>query len=177
MATNEDILGTWRITRMLDASNVAALDHRGASRLVGKLFIVEPDKVSLDSESCNDPEFARYHEDTVRYLREQAHASSWKLGLPLTVTVIDLSCTEALIKAHDKIVVLWKGVFFDAVKQVSPTPGKARQDKALSLARPRRDKVAVFDHDVRHDHSTIRGAHADITARSPAASPPGYTLP
>ncbi|WP_306395927.1 hypothetical protein [Telluria beijingensis] len=127
MSTNDDILGTWRITKMLDASNVAALDHREASRLVGKLFIVAPEKVSLNGESCTEPEFARHYEDTVRYLREEAHASSWKLGLPLTVTVIDLSCTEALIKGHDRIVVLWKGVFFDAVKQVSEAPGQARR--------------------------------------------------
>lgn len=125
--TNDDILGTWRITKMLDASNVAALDHREASRLVGKLFIVAPDKVSLNGESCDEPEFARHYEDTVRYLREEAHASSWKLGLPLTVTVIDLSCTEALIKAHDKIVVLWKGVFFDAERQAPNAPGQARR--------------------------------------------------
>lgn len=126
-STNDDILGTWRITRMLDASNVAALDHQEASRLVGKFFIVAPDKVSLDGESCDAPEFARHYEDTVRYLREEAHASSWKLGLPLTVTVIDLSCTEALIKAHDNIVVLWKGVFFDAIRHASNAPDQTRR--------------------------------------------------
>jgi hypothetical protein len=121
---NDDILGQWRITRILDASNVTALDDREAARLVGKLFVVEQGKVSLDGETCDEPEFTRHYEDAVRYLREEAHASSWKLGLPSTVAVIDLSCTEALIKGHDHIVVLWKGVFFDAVKQV---PGQARR--------------------------------------------------
>lgn len=122
---NDDILGQWRITRMLDASNVTALDDRQAARLVGKLFVVEPGKVSMDGEVCDEPEFTRHYEDAVRYLREEAHASSWKLGLPLTVTVIDLSCTEALVKGHDHIVVLWKGVFFDAVKQAPGLPGQA----------------------------------------------------
>jgi GH24 family phage-related lysozyme (muramidase) len=65
-------------------------------------------------------------EDTVRYLREEAHASSWKLGLPEVVTVIDLSCTEALVKGYDKIVVLWKGFFFDAVRK---DPGVGQQAK------------------------------------------------
>lgn len=123
---NDDILGEWRITKMLDASNVTALDDRQAARLVGKLFVVEPGKVSMDGEVCDEPEFTRHYEDAVRYLREEAHASSWKLGLPLTVTVIDLSCTEALIKNHDHIVVLWKGVFFDAVKQAPGLPGQAK---------------------------------------------------
>lgn len=52
---------------MLDAWNITAPDHTQASRLVGKLFIVEPDKVSLNGESCKEPEFVRHHEDTVRY--------------------------------------------------------------------------------------------------------------
>lgn len=113
----DDILGAWRITKVLDASNVTALDDKEAAQLVGKLFVVEPDKVSLAGEVCDKPEFERHYEDTVRYLREEAHASSWKLGLPSTVTVVDLACTEALIKGHDKVVILWKGVFFDAVRQ------------------------------------------------------------
>jgi hypothetical protein len=119
---NDDILGRWRITKVLDASNVTALDDKEAAQLVGKIFIVEPSKVSLAGEVCDEPEFERHYEDTVRYLREEAHASSWKLGLPGVVTVIDLSCTEALVKGYNKIVVLWKGVFFDAVKQDSSVP-------------------------------------------------------
>jgi hypothetical protein len=121
---NDDLIGRWRITKVLDASNITALDDKEASQLVGKIFIVEPDKVSLASEVCTEPEFERHYEDTVRYLREEAHASSWKLGLPEVVTVVDLSCTEALIKGYNKIVVLWKGVFFDAVKQEPSMPGQ-----------------------------------------------------
>jgi hypothetical protein len=109
---------------MLDASNVTALDDKQAAHLVGKIFTVEPDKVSLDGEVCGEPEFERHYEDTVRYLREEAHASSWKLGLPSTMTVVDLSCTEALIKGYDNIVILWKGVFFDAVRQQPVMPGQ-----------------------------------------------------
>lgn len=122
--SNDDILGTWRITKVLDASNVTALDDKEAARLVGKLFVVAPRKVSLDGDECQEPEFDRHYEDTVRYLREEAHASSWKLGLPSTVTVVDLACTEALIKGYDKIVILWKGVFFDAVRQMPGTRGQ-----------------------------------------------------
>jgi hypothetical protein len=44
------------------------------------------------------------------------------LGLPEVVTVNDLSCTAALVKGYNKIVVLWKGVLFDAVKQDSGVP-------------------------------------------------------
>lgn len=114
---NDDILGRWRITKVLDSSEISALDDKEAAALVGKAFIVEPDKVSLAGEVCKEPEFNRHYEDTVRYLREEAHASSWKLGLPEVVPIIDLSCAEALVKDSNKIVVYWKGFFFDAVKQ------------------------------------------------------------
>lgn len=114
---NDDILGTWRLTKVLDSSDISAIDDREAARLVGKTFIVRPDKVSLAGESCDAPDFNRHYEDTVRYLREEAHAPSGRLGLATVVTVVDLACTEALLKSHGKIVVYWKGYFFDAVKQ------------------------------------------------------------
>lgn len=114
---NDDILGRWRITKVLDSSDIAALDDKEAAAFVGKTFVVEPDKVSLSGQVCKRPDFNRHYEDTVRYLREEAHASSWKLGLPEVVTIIDLSCAEALVKGYNTIVVYWDGVFFDAVKQ------------------------------------------------------------
>lgn len=114
---NDDILGRWKLTKYLDSSDITALDDKEAEALVGKIFIVEPDKVTLGKDVCKQPDFNRHYEDTVRYLREDAHAASGKLGLPEVVTVVDLSCTEALFKRYDKIVILWKGIFFDAVKQ------------------------------------------------------------
>lgn len=114
---NDDILGRWRIKKVLDSSDISALDDKEAAALVGKTFIIEPDKVSLAGEVCKGPDFNRHYEDTVRYLREEAHASSWKLGLPEVVPIVDLSCAEALVKGYNKIVVYWKGFFFDAVKQ------------------------------------------------------------
>jgi hypothetical protein len=121
---NDDILGRWRITKVLDSSDISALDDKEAAALVGKIFIIEPDKVSLAGDVCKDPDFNRHYEDTVRYLREEAHASSWKLGLPEVVTIVDLSCAEALVKSYNKIVVYWQGFFFDAVKLEPGMPGQ-----------------------------------------------------
>ena len=39
-----------------------------------------------------------------------------KLGLPNPVTVIDLSCTSVFIKGANRLVIAWKGWFFDAVR-------------------------------------------------------------
>ena len=112
-----DLLGAWRITRVLDSSDIAALDDKQAAQLVGKSLVVGRDEISLAGVTCKEPDFAHHFEDTVRYLREEAHAASGKLGLPEVVEVIDLACTEVLRKQHDKVVLYWKGFFFDAVKQ------------------------------------------------------------
>ena len=113
---NDDIIGRWKLTKVLDSSQISALDDKEAARLVGKTLVIRKDKVSLAGESCEDPEFERHYEDTVRYLREEAHSASGRLGLPSVVTVVDLACTEALLKGPDRMVLYWKGFFFDAVK-------------------------------------------------------------
>jgi hypothetical protein len=114
---NDDILGTWKLIKVLDSSEISALDDKEAGKLIGKMLVIRPDKVTLAGESCDDPEFERHYEDTAKYLREEAHAAAGRLGLPEVVTVVDLACTEALMKGYNKIVVYWKGFFFEAVKQ------------------------------------------------------------
>lgn len=119
----DDIIGEWKLTKVLDSSQISSIDDRQAARLVGQILVVRPDKVILAGETCEKPDFERHYEDTVRYLREEAHASAGRLGLPTTVAVIDLACTEALLKGYDKIVVYWKGFFFDAVRHM-PAEGR-----------------------------------------------------
>jgi hypothetical protein len=122
---NDDILGMWRLTKVLDSSDISSIDDRQAASLVGKVLVIQPNKITLAGETCEHPDFERHYEDTVRYLREEAHAASGRLGLPEVVTVVDLACTEALIKRYDKIVVYWKGFFFDAVKYEAAAAGKS----------------------------------------------------
>ena len=123
-----DLLGTWRLTKVLDSSEISALDDKEAARLLGKTLVIARDKVSLAGETCKEPDFEHHFEDTVRYLREEAHAASGKLGLPEVVEVVDLACTEVLRKNHDKLVLYWKGFFFDMVRQESnAVPQQARR--------------------------------------------------
>lgn len=119
-----DLLGTWKLTKVLDSSEISSIDDRAAALLVGKVLVIDRDKVSLAGETCKDPEFERHYEDTARYLREEAHAASGRLGLPNVVMVVDLSCTEALLKSYDTIVIYWKGFFFDAVRQPPAANGQ-----------------------------------------------------
>ena len=115
-----DILGTWTLTKVLDSADVASLTDEQAAALVGKTMVVRRDGVVVDGEPCREPELTRHREDAAKYMREGYHARVGNLGLPDTVTVIDLDCTEAFLKSKGKIVVFWQGYFFDAMKQPQP---------------------------------------------------------
>ena len=112
-----DIFGTWTLTKVLDSADVASMNDKQAATLVGKTMVVRRDSVVFDGEPCRAPELTRHREPAAKYLREGYHARVGYLGLPNTVTVIDLDCTEAFVKSKGKIVVFWDGYFYDAIKQ------------------------------------------------------------
>jgi hypothetical protein len=115
-----DILGTWTLAKVLDSADIASLTDEQAAALVGKTMVVRRDGVMVDGEPCREPELTRHREDAAKYMREGYHARVGYLGLPDTITVIDLDCTEAFLKGRGKIVVFWQGYFFDATKQPLP---------------------------------------------------------
>jgi hypothetical protein len=112
-----DIVGTWTLTKVLDAADVASMDDKQAAALVGKTMVVRRDSVVFNGEPCRAPELTRHREPAAKYVREGYHARVGLLGLPDTITVVDLDCTEALLKSKGKIVVFWEGYFYDAVKK------------------------------------------------------------
>lgn len=112
-----DILGTWTLIKVLDSADVASLTDQQAAALIGKVMVVRRDSVMFNGEPCRAPELTRHREDAAKYMREGYHARVGYLGLPDTITVIDLDCTEAFLKTKEKIVVFWQGYFYDAVKQ------------------------------------------------------------
>ena len=112
-----DILGTWTLTKVLDSADVASLTDEQAAALVGKVVVIRRDSVMFDGEPCRAPELTRHREDAAKYMREGYHARVGYLGLPDTITVIDLDCTEAFQKSKGKIVVFWRGYFYDAMRQ------------------------------------------------------------
>lgn len=116
-----DILGTWTISKVLDAADVASLTDRQAAALIGKQIVVRRDGVMFNGEPYRAPDLTRHREPAAKFVREGYHARVGYLGLPNTITVIDLDCTEAFLKAKGKIVVFWQGYFFDAIKHPSAT--------------------------------------------------------
>jgi hypothetical protein len=119
----DDLVGTWTLTKVLDSSEISSIDDAEAAALVGKTLVITLDKVTVAGKSCRKPpRFTHHYEDAARYIRETAHAPVGRLGVPTTVEAVDLTCTEALIKGYNRIVIYWQGFFFDAVKQEQGQP-------------------------------------------------------
>lgn len=109
------VIGKWRLMKALDAAEISALDDREAQQLIGRVFTVSKRTVKVGKrDDCLPPSFETKIVEPNWYVREWAHASADLLGLPNPVTVVDLGCTNAFIKNRQRIVVFWKGWFFDA---------------------------------------------------------------
>lgn len=107
--TERSVIGKWRLTAALDASQITALDEHEAQQLVGKVFTVSQDQIKLGVRKCSASDFVAERVEPRLYFREQAHASASKLGLPNPVTVVNLGCTVAFIKTKDRLVIHWDG--------------------------------------------------------------------
>lgn len=116
---NLSVIGNWKLTKVLDSSEISALDDDQAAQLVGKIIRIAKDRVQLGDRVCSSPTFEATREDPRKHMEEQAHASAEKMGLPNPVTVVQISCTVVFVKAPNRLVVHWKGYFFDAVRQGS----------------------------------------------------------
>lgn len=114
---NTDIYGRWKIARILDYADISALSEQQARKLLGKTIVVAKDKLVIGGETCDAPSYERTIEDTAKTMREKGHVSSANMGLPEQVTVIDAGCTVIFLKAPDRIVIQWRGFYFDAVRQ------------------------------------------------------------
>jgi hypothetical protein len=111
------ILGTWTLTKVLDSADIVSLTDQQAAALVGKTMVVRRDSVMFNGEPCRAPDLAGHTEAAAKYMREGYHARVGYLGLPDTIKVIDLDCTEAFLKSKGRIVVFWRGYFFDAIRK------------------------------------------------------------
>lgn len=110
------VTGKWRLTAALDAADIASLDEREAQQLVGQVFVISKEKVKFDKRDCGPTGFEAVAVVPELHLREEFHASAQKLRLPDPVIVVDLSCTSVFIKNRNKLVIAWKGWFFEAIR-------------------------------------------------------------
>lgn len=111
------VIGKWKLTSVLDSADVSALDDDEAWKLVGKLLTISRDKVHIGAQVCDAPDFEVISGDRDEYFKRRAHASAANLGLPNPVTSVHISCAYVYKKSHERLVLNWQGVFFDAVRQ------------------------------------------------------------
>jgi hypothetical protein len=114
---DKSVIGKWKLTKVLDSSEISALDDDEAQRLVGQVLTISEKEVRLGQRTCKEPDFEVTRAETNEYFERSAHASAKKLGLPNPVTAIHINCTYVYKKAPGRVVVHWKGVFFDSVRQ------------------------------------------------------------
>ncbi len=77
---------------------------------------IRKDGARFGDYKCQPPNFETKSVEPNLYLQEQAGIDNSKIRLPNPVTVIDISCTQILIKKPDRAVIFWDGFFFEAVK-------------------------------------------------------------
>lgn len=113
---NADIFGRWRVIKVLDSADIAAMSDKQARALIGKRLEIGSMRLQFQGRTCKASAYVRKEVEPARYLREAWHARSGKLGLSDPVTVIDAQCTELFLKSKSHIVFNWDGFFFEAVK-------------------------------------------------------------
>lgn len=110
------VTGQWRFTKPIDSADIASLDEREAAQLVGHIFTIRKNKVAFGDRDCGDTEFEAKKVEPTLYLRREFKSNVAGLKLPNPVTVVEISCTAVFIRNPNRLVIFWKGWFFDAVR-------------------------------------------------------------
>ncbi|MBV6323733.1 hypothetical protein [Duganella violaceipulchra] len=114
---NADIYGRWRLAKVLDSADIAAMSDRQAKAMLGEEVLIAKDRFKIGKRTCDGPSYERSVDDLAKSFREEGHVSSVNMGLPDPVTSIDAGCTRVYLKAPGRIVVHWDGFYFDAVRK------------------------------------------------------------
>lgn len=115
-AIERTVTGQWRFTKPIDSADIASLDEREAAQLVGQIFTIRRDKVAFGEEDCGDTEFEAQKVEPTLYVRKGWNSNVDGLKLPNPVTAVEISCTTVFILNRSRLVIFWKGWFFDAVR-------------------------------------------------------------
>ena len=110
------VTGQWRFTKPIDSADITSLDEREAAQLVGHIFTISKDKVAFGDDDCGDTEFEAQNVEPTLYLRKGWNSNVERLKLPNPVTAVEISCTTVFIRSPNRLVIFWKGWFFDAVR-------------------------------------------------------------
>lgn len=112
----QEVIGQWKFTSVLDGVEITSIDEKQAKQLLGQVMTIRKDGTRFGTESCGTPSFESKQVETNVYVLQEAQISATKLGLPNSVTVVDIGCTQVFIKKPDHAVIFWDGFFFSAQK-------------------------------------------------------------
>jgi hypothetical protein len=115
--SGHDVIGRWKFTAVLDGTKITSMDEKEARRLLGHVMTIRKEGAKFDKEVCGHPDFVAERVEPDLYLKRAdpyVTASSLKLRNP--VTVVDISCTSVFIRNKNRLVIFWKGFYFDAVR-------------------------------------------------------------
>ena len=110
------VTGKWRFTKPIDSADITSLDEREAAQLVGHIFTIGKEKVAFGDDDCGDTEFKAQKVEPTLYLRKGWNSNVDGLKLPNPVTAVEISCTTVFIRNPNRLVIFWKGWFYDAVR-------------------------------------------------------------
>lgn len=113
----QEIIGRWRLTSVLDGTNIVSMDEKEAHNLVGHVFTIRKEGAEFEKHRCGRPDFDTERVEPNLYLREtDPYVTAKSLALPNPVTVIDISCTTVFVKNRNSLVIFWNGFYFNAVR-------------------------------------------------------------
>ena len=113
----QEITGRWKLTAVLDSTQIVSIDEKEARKLLGHVFTIRKEGARFGSHICGRPDFETERVETNLYLEKtDPYVNAKSLALPNPVTVVDIACTSVFIKNKDRIVIFWDGFYFDALR-------------------------------------------------------------
>ncbi len=118
-AQPSELVGRWRVSAVLEASSITALDGAEAAKLVGQELVVSPAAVQFAGMSCKAT-FAKSQE-SARDMAADYGVNPKLLKLPDPATSYEAGCIDLFVRDAKTVVFTWKGYFFEASK---PAPAR-----------------------------------------------------
>lgn len=122
---DKQILGHWKIVSVADFAGIGAdTDEADSKRLLGAELVIAPHSVRFDGEECKNPKYKAGRKTLAQAFRIGFQLEDTKkLQLPDPVIEIETNCENATaisllyVRSRSRIVLVWSGIFFNAVKQ------------------------------------------------------------
>ncbi|AKU21903.1 hypothetical protein [Massilia sp. NR 4-1] len=117
------LVGTWKITAVLDSQDTTSLSNEDAAKLVGKTLLIESRHVRFDDADCKNASFKVARHRFYSYFIKQYNFEPKHLPLPDYVQEVTVECASPVginfiyLRDRNQIVLFWEGFFLNAARQ------------------------------------------------------------